>query len=167
VGAGGVRPGSIAAGAIMDADINNSAAIAINKLAVSGALGANVIVSSIAINSVYANAILDNAVTSAKIADGTIIAADIAMSTISLDKLNQSGCVTGQIPSGTARPGPARRTTTLLTLTPPMKSACIRTGATFQRESSSSPCAATVSTAKPTGAAGRQRTLPGWTARRY
>ena len=42
--------------------------------------------------------IADNSITSAKILDGTIIAADIAVSTISLDKLNQSGCVAGQIP---------------------------------------------------------------------
>ncbi len=42
--------------------------------------------------------IADNTVTSAKIADGTIIAADIAVSAISLDKLNQSGCTNNQIP---------------------------------------------------------------------
>ncbi|HBA60647.1 MAG TPA: hypothetical protein DCZ92_07480, partial [Elusimicrobia bacterium] len=98
VGANGVRPGSIEAGAIVDADINSAAAIAIGKLATTGNLGANVIVSSIAVGAVYNSAILDNAVTSQKIADGTIIAADIALSTISLDRLNQSGCSNGQIP---------------------------------------------------------------------
>ncbi|PIU17826.1 MAG: hypothetical protein COT18_11980, partial [Elusimicrobia bacterium CG08_land_8_20_14_0_20_59_10] len=97
VGANGVRPGSIEAGAIVNADIGTAAAIAISKLATTGALGANVIVSSIAVNAVYAGALAANAVTTAKIADGTIIAADIAVSTISLDKLNQSGCSGGQI----------------------------------------------------------------------
>lgn len=62
VGANGVRPGSILAGAVVDADINASAAIAISKLATSGNLGANVIVSSLAVNSVYDGAILAGAV---------------------------------------------------------------------------------------------------------
>ncbi|HBA60389.1 MAG TPA: hypothetical protein DCZ92_06160, partial [Elusimicrobia bacterium] len=97
VGANGVRPGSILAGAIVDADINSAAAIAISKLAGTGILGADVIASSIAVHAVYAAAIKDEAVSSAKIADGAIIAADIAMSTISLDRLNQSGCTSGQI----------------------------------------------------------------------
>ncbi|PIU17828.1 MAG: hypothetical protein COT18_11955, partial [Elusimicrobia bacterium CG08_land_8_20_14_0_20_59_10] len=108
VGANGVRPGSIEAGAIVDADINAAAAIAIGKLATTGTLGGDVLVSSIAANSVYTAALQDNAATTAKIADGaiitakiadgTIIAADIAVSTISLDKLNQSGCANNQIP---------------------------------------------------------------------
>ncbi|MCX5792514.1 MAG: hypothetical protein NTY45_09950, partial [Elusimicrobia bacterium] len=54
-----------------------------------GSLGANVRVSSIAVGAIN---------NSNQIVDGTIIAADIAASTISLNKLNQSGCTTNQIP---------------------------------------------------------------------
>ena len=62
-----------------------------------GDLPATVRASSIAVAGVYSGAIASDAVNSAKIEDGSIIAADIANSTISLNKLYQSGCSTGEV----------------------------------------------------------------------
>ncbi|MCX5792532.1 MAG: hypothetical protein NTY45_10045 [Elusimicrobia bacterium] len=99
----GVIASSIAVNAVQDASIVGVSGTKVGSGVpaaniASGSLGANVIASSIAVGGVYTGALLDSAVTSAKIADGTIIAADIAVSTISLDKLNQSGCTSNQIP---------------------------------------------------------------------
>ncbi|MCX5785343.1 MAG: fibrinogen-like YCDxxxxGGGW domain-containing protein [Elusimicrobia bacterium] len=79
VAANGVRPGSIAAGAITDADISPAAAIAISKLSATGVLGGSVVVSSIAAGAINTPAHISNAV-------------------ITLAKLNQSGCTNNQVP---------------------------------------------------------------------
>jgi hypothetical protein len=92
-----ITSAKIAPGAIVDADINASAAIALSKLA-TGALPTEITVASANIvNGTIVEADLaDSAVTSAKIADGTIVAGDIASAAITNAKLNNGA--SGDIP---------------------------------------------------------------------
>jgi hypothetical protein len=74
-----IETGEITDGTIADADINTLAAIAISKLATSGTLGANVIVSSIAVGAITS----EN-----QIVDGVLVNADInASANIAATKL--------------------------------------------------------------------------------
>ncbi|MDW8056228.1 MAG: hypothetical protein RMJ13_05935, partial [Elusimicrobiota bacterium] len=111
-----VGSAQIVDGTIVDADISSSAGISISKLATTGVLGANVVVSSIAVGAVHADAIRDNAVTTAKILDGTITNSDLASGTFSnitgvgtLGSLTVSGganlaTTSGNVGIGTAAP---------------------------------------------------------------
>ncbi|MEI7529049.1 MAG: hypothetical protein WCK76_08890, partial [Elusimicrobiota bacterium] len=99
IGAGKVTNGMLA-GSIADGKLSQITAA--DKVALSaltaGTLANTVVASSVAAGKIYTAALEDGAVTSEKIKDGTMIAADIAESTISLNKLNQSGCTNNQIP---------------------------------------------------------------------
>ncbi|MDO8805939.1 MAG: hypothetical protein Q7R35_16095, partial [Elusimicrobiota bacterium] len=83
---GAISSAKIADATIIDADIHPAAAIAISKIATTGTLGANVIVSSVAVNSVYDNSIVGvsgskvSAVPAANIADGSLSVNVIASS---------------------------------------------------------------------------------------
>ncbi len=84
-----VTSAKIQDGAILNADINNSAAIAYSKLNLS--------------NSLVAGDLTDSAVTSAKILDGTIVNADInGSAAIAYSKLSLTGSVTNSDISNTA-----------------------------------------------------------------
>ncbi|MCX5793775.1 MAG: hypothetical protein NTY45_16380, partial [Elusimicrobia bacterium] len=99
IGAGKVANGMLA-GSIADSklsQITTADKVALSALT-AGTLANTVVASSVAAGKIYTAALEDGAVTSEKIKDGTLIAADIAESTISLNKLNQSGCSNNQVP---------------------------------------------------------------------
>lgn len=95
-----ITSGKIADGAIVNADINASAAIALSKLA-TGALPTDITVASANIvNGTIVEADLaDSAVTSAKIANGTIVAGDLADSAVATAKIADLAVTTAKIAS--------------------------------------------------------------------
>jgi hypothetical protein len=92
-----ITSGKIADGAIVNADINASAAIALSKLATGSLPTAITVASANLVDGTIVEADLaDGAVTSVKIADGTIVNADInASAAIALTKLADGALPTG------------------------------------------------------------------------